>query len=327
MMSNPNTPLPRDATLSHLEQTVRTCFKVDIVLTETGYFMTAIGESAVEVSRALGYETWTRNDGLLATGLPVGGLPTRLDLLEGAGYRCAVVSAREGPRRQRRVIYATGDRRSAPRSRSAAEVLGLETVEAAEAEAPDAHAPQRTAECVADEDAPPDWTGADASETGDDPAVLADLLLDVRIELLKELWTEFLEHGDARVLSEHRAGDALQRYAQRLARRPIRRRREGDDDWTPNLDRIIEESYTVGRPISEIARRVDRPTVLTGERLKAIGYPDSLWPAWDDAAQSQLRQLIEVSNSLQQVSRTLKRSPWDIMQFLVAQHSAPSTSG
>jgi hypothetical protein len=319
-MKKRDVTLPQDATLSYLEQAVREDFEVDIVLTETGYFMTAVGESAVEVARALGYETWTRNDGLPATGLRVGGLPTRLDLLEGAGHRCAVVSAREGPRRQRRVIYTTGDWRNAPGFRSAAEVLGLATVEAEEAAGSAAHATQRPVECVADEDAPPDWTGADTGESDNDPNDVADLLLDVRVELLNDLWLAFLERGDSRVLSGHRAGDALLRYAQRLARRPIRRRRAGDDDWTPGLDRIIEESYTVGRLTSEIARSVDRPTALTGERLKTLGYPDTLWPAWDDAAQAQLNGLITVSASLQQVSRTLKRSPWDIVQSLAAQN-------
>ena len=319
-MSERGRSLPQDASLSHIEQAVRADFAVDIVLTETGYFMTAVGESAVEVSRALGYETWTRNDGLLATGLPVGGLPTRLDLLESAGHRCAVVSSRESPRRQRRVIYTTGDWRSAPRSRSAAEALGLNGVKV-EGSADPAERPAKVRdEGVADEDAPPDWTGANTSESSADPNVLADLLLDVRIALLEDLWVEFLERDDPRVLSAHRAGDALQRHAQRIAQRPIRRRREGDDDWTSDLDRTIEESYTAGRQTAEIARRIDRPTALTEERLKSLGYQDGLWPAWNDTAQSQLERLVEGSASLKQASRTLKRSPWDIIQFLAAGH-------
>jgi hypothetical protein len=222
----------------------------------------------------------------------------------------------------------TGDRRSAPRPRSAAEVLGLEAADAADAELKDPRAVSNEHRLAAgsDHDPSPDRTEAEAEaetvETDEERITKADQLLDVRVALLHDLWTDFLERGDAHVLSGLRAGDALQRYAQELVRRPVRRRRKGDEEWTPELDRVLEESYTAGRLTAETARKVDRPTVLTEQRLSALGYPDKLWPAWDVATEVQLRRMVELSTHLQQVSRTLKRSPWDITRFIALRHQA-----
>ena len=145
----------------------------------------------------------------------------------------------------------------------------------------------------------------------------ADRLLDIRVELLAITWQEFVDQRDATVLIHLRAGDMLQRQAQRIARRRVRRTREGDDEWSAELDRIVLDAYTNGRLVSEIARKVDRPTPLTGERLGILGFPNGLWPKWDAIARNRRDALLDAGVELPHAARILRRSPWDIALSLL----------
>lgn len=146
----------------------------------------------------------------------------------------------------------------------------------------------------------------------------ADRLLDIRVELLSATWQEFIDREDPAVLMNLRAGEMLQRRAQRIARRPVRRRREGDDGWSDELDGITAEGYVSGRLHSEIARAVDRPTPLTMDRLHVLGFPSGLWPAWDEVSCARRDALINAGLDLSDASHMLRRSPWDIALSLLA---------
>ena len=302
----------RRATLPQIERSVRAALQGALVLIETGYFMTAVDDSALRLVETLHYATWRRDDGCLMTGLPVGGLPTRLDLLEAEGLRCAVVGARDALSGSRDVIYVTGDRRDAPGPRTAASVLGIapgwEGVAPRHPSPsdPESDASQQHHHQVVHQDL------RDEVASNDDPVARADRLLDLRVELLAELWAAFLESPDRRVLVSLHAGEVLQRRAQRLIRRPVRRRREGDDVWSATHDEIIEDEFTSGRLVAEIARRLDRPTVLTAERLNVLGYPEGLWPVWDEGEHARCDLMIEAGADLPAIARSLRRSPWDI---------------
>lgn len=311
-------PIDRHATLPQIECSVRAALEVDVVLIETGYLMTAVNESALQLVATLQYATWRRDDGSLMAQLRVGGLPTRLDLLENEGLRCAVVSARERPSGSRLVIYVTGDRRDAPRPRTAAGVLGI-------AETHNDPLARRTAPSnfESDSSAVPKHRLVgrgvqDEATVVDQPAAYADRLLELRVELLAEIWGAFLCSRDHGALVGLHAGDVLQRRAQRVVKRPIRRRREGDNVWLTEHDEVIEHQFTSGRLVSEIARRLDRPAVLTAERLKVLGYPSGPWPYWDDDHRQKCALMIEAGVDLPAISRSLGRSPWDIARTLAA---------
>lgn len=315
-MTSARRPLARHATLPHIERLVRADLQADVVLIETGYFMTAVNESALQLVNILQYATWRRDDGSLMAGLPIGGLPTRLDLLENEGLRCAVVGARERLSGCRLVIYVTGDRRDAPRSRTAADVLGI-------AETHNNTLARRTAAIDSESNSLAQQHHElahrdlqDEVAVVDDPVAHADRLLELRVELLAELWGAFLASRDYNVLIGLHAGDVLQRTAQGLVRRPIRRRREGDEVWLTEHDEVIEHQFAAGRLVSEIARRLDRPAVLTAERLKTLGYPNGPWPYWDEDHHRQCALMIESGVDLPAISRTLKRSPWDVVRTL-----------
>lgn len=300
--------LPHDATLPEIESLVRARIDADIVLIETGYFMTAAAQSAERLAEQFGYQMWDRRDGVRMTGLPTAGLARKLDVLEAAGFIIAVVGKRPARHARRSMLYVTGDPRGTPRRRTAADAIGL---------------PQEGVEDVtvptADVDAPVSVAAprepADA-RTAVDAIACADRLLDLRIELMLTIWDQFVEARDPVVLGSLFVCGRLQRTAQQIAKRPVRRRREGDEVWTEELDRHVIEWFISGRMLAEIARSVDRPTPVTVERLSALGYPGELWPAWDAEARTQRDALIDAGNGLDQLARTLRRSPWDIIESL-----------
>lgn len=299
---------PRSATLPEIENLVRQRIDADIVLIETGYFMTAAAQSAERLAEQFGYQMWERRDGVRMTGLPTAGISRKLDELEAAGFIVAVVGKRPPRHSGRAMLYVTGDPRGTPRRRTAADAIGLPQDGAADAPASNtdvdtpvsAAAPQRSAD----------------AQTSAEAIACADRLLDLRIELMSSIWDQFVEARDPVALGSLFVCERLQRTAQQIAKRPVRRRREGDEVWTEQLDRHVIEWFVSGRTLAEIARSVDRPTPVTVERLDALGYPGGLWPAWDEEARTQRDVLIDVGHGLHELARVLRRSPWDIIESL-----------
>lgn len=300
--------LPNDATLPEIESLVRARIDADIVLIETGYFMTAAAQSAERLAEQFGYQMWDRRDGVRMTGLPTAGLARKLDVLEAAGFIIAVVGKRPARHASRSMLYVTGDPRGTPRRRTAADAIGLpqEGVE-------DVAVPTADVDASVSVVAPRE--PADAQTTVDAVAC-ADRLLDLRIELMLSIWNQFVEARDPVVLGSLFVCERLQRTAQQIAKRPVRRRREGDEVWTEQLDRHVIEWFVSGRTLAEIARSVDRPTPVTAERLSALGYPAGMWPAWDDETRTRRDSLIAAGHDLDKLARILRRSPWDIIDSL-----------
>ena len=300
--------LPRNATLPEIENLVRERIDADIVLIETGYFMTAAAQSAERLAEQFGYQMWDRRDGVRMTGLPTAGIARKLDELEAAGFVIAVVGKRPPGHAGRTLLYVTGDPRGAPRRRTAADAIGLpkDGVE-------DVSPPRTNVDAPVSVAAP--QRSADARTT-EEAIACSDRLLDLRIELLSSLWDQFVEARDPVALRSLFVCERLQRTAQQIAKRPVRRRREGDEVWTEQLDLHVIDWFVSGRTIAEIARSVDRPTPVTVERLDALGYPGGLWPAWDTEARTQRDALIDAGHDLFDVARSLRRSPWDIVESL-----------
>ena len=300
--------LPRNATLPEIESLVREGIDADIVLIETGYFMTAAAQSAERLAEQFGYQMWDRRDGVRMTGLPTAGIARKLDELEAAGFVIAIVGKRPPQHAGRTMLYVTGDPRGTPRRRTAADAIGL---------------PQGGVE-----DVPPPRTDVDTpgtvaapqrspdARTAEEAIACSDRLLDLRIELMLSIWEQFVAVHDPAVLGSLFVCERLQRTAQQIAKRPVRRRREGDEIWTEQLDRHLIEWFVSGRTLAEIARSVDRPTPVTVERLNALGYPGGLWPAWDAEARMQRDALIDADNDIVDLARVLRRSPWDIIESL-----------
>jgi hypothetical protein len=300
--------LPHDATLPEIENIVRAQIDADIILTETGYFMTAVEQSAEHLVEQFGYQLWQRRDGVVITGLPTAGLARKLDALEGAGFILAIVGRRPSRHQSRSMLYVTGDPRGAPVHRTAADAIGLTRAHAKGEEVrPDSTAaPSPAAEHQELRD----------PRTAPEAIYCADRLLDLRIELLMSVWQQFVGMRDPNVFRSLFLCERLQREAQQMARRPVRRRRDGDEIWTAELDRHVIEWFVSGRLLAEIARSVDRPTSVTAERLVALEYPAGLWPAWDDQARSRRDEAIDEGRGLAELAQTLRRSPWDIIDSL-----------
>ena len=270
---------------------------VDVVLIESGLFVSAVAKSGQVVSAKFDYRITQLADGTDMTGFPIGGLSSRLDQLEADGYSCAVVDGESGSALGRRVIYVTGDPRGAPHRLTAAEAIGLAATSM--------------------ESAP---TQAISSGLSLD----ADRLLDMRVEFLLATWSDYLKTGEQGLLLGLRDADALGRHAQRIAKRPRRARRNGDEAWTGEMDVVLETMFARGRQPSEIARAIDRPIGLTTQRLEALGYPGTLWPAWTKEADGQLAALVHSKTELAETAMALRRSPWDIIKRL---SEVPSTKG
>ena len=101
---------PLKEKMLEMEVSIREEFGVDAVMIQKGFFYEAYLDSAIYLSRVMGFNTAKGLHDQLMTGVPAGGLMTCIETIEGQGGRIAVVEQIEKTSRKmrRELRYVTG---------------------------------------------------------------------------------------------------------------------------------------------------------------------------------------------------------------------------
>lgn len=328
--------LPVQWSLLEVENALRSRLAVDIILIEAGGFFTAVEESAVHLSQALGYRIGIDRWGRRISGLPVPVLEDRLALLEELDWDVVVVRTLgyRGRRAIRAISHTAGAARLFP---------GMEEpAVASTSREPSQSPPSARVAPTAPEGAGPLLTSLEFSlmlkglgpvSAANEPVVEAlrevwehsrgpvssehraamrERLLDGRVSLLDRSWRHYLRHRDPSILKPLTVEEDVGRLAQRVLRMSPRRRRASDGVWSEHEVAITVEQYKVGRLLVEVAAAVDRPQVDVRQVLERQGLPSGLWPTWTRFDEKERDRLVRRRTDLAECVHELARSPWDI---------------